>query len=130
MKPNAIPDLDALRQALDEEKMLRDATSQEFDNGEQHGPMRAAHDAEYAEVLRLVGQLAAKVAAGLVVCVCLFGCVGAGGIYRSHANAPHDGAQWHSCADGMECREGWACVRDGCEICGDPPSRCSEGIDG
>lgn len=56
------------------------------------------------------------------------------GIYRSHANPPHDGEQWHSCADGTECLEGYACVREGngyrCTWCGhDPNSRCALGVD-
>ena len=54
-------------------------------------------------------------------------------IHLSHATAPHDGQEWHSCADGTECAEGYACTSLGCEWCGadyDPiETRCTNGND-
>jgi hypothetical protein len=63
----------------------------------------------------------------------LAGCGGVTPLYVSHATAPHDGQEWHSCAPvagvSVECPEGYACVKDGCEWCGPGETRCTGGVD-
>jgi hypothetical protein len=56
------------------------------------------------------------------------------GWHVSHAVQVGDGREWHSCASGGTCPEGWACVRGGqCEWCDDDDgvrTRCTGGADG
>lgn len=43
-----------------------------------------------------------------------------------------DGTEYHICEGGGSCQEGYACVKDGCEWCGDGDgvaTRCTEGSD-
>ena len=81
----------------------------------------------------------------VVVCAMVWGLLGACAPvkpshgpqgYISHVVAGPKNAKgddlWHSCAGGGSCREGWACVKDGCEWCGDGAgvqTRCSNGND-
>jgi len=58
-----------------------------------------------------------------------------------HASTPVGGIEMHTCSrrlgdttlPGRTCEEGYACVRDGCEWCGDTAdgarTRCTEGDD-
>ena len=57
------------------------------------------------------------------------------GWHVSHAVASPfgDGKEYHSCADGSICQEGYACTKDGCEWCGSDDgvaTRCTEANDG
>jgi len=83
---------------------------------------------------RVGGTVTARlVAAGLVAVVAASTAGGCTPFYGGHASAPHDGYEWHTCEDGSECREGYACTRHGCEWCGDDDgvrTRCTEGMDG
>lgn len=52
--------------------------------------------------------------------------------YISHGTSIHNGNEYHSCKGGGECMEGYACVKDGCEWCGDEDgvaTRCTNGND-
>jgi hypothetical protein len=53
----------------------------------------------------------------------------------SHATGRHtrSGREMHTCFDGSECEEGYACTRFGCEFCGDDDgveTRCTDYEDG
>lgn len=53
--------------------------------------------------------------------------------FVSRAAPSFDGKEWHTCYGGGMCMEGWACVKDGCEWCGDDHAvggtRCTAGND-
>lgn len=57
---NIVNELDALRNAVAAEKMLRDATQTEFNQGVQNGPMRQAHDQSILNVLAAAQALLAQ----------------------------------------------------------------------
>jgi hypothetical protein len=70
--------------------------------------------------------------ARVVALLLLAGCVpltSLPGATPSHAVGGSDGNEWHSCAGGGACQEGWACVVDGCEWCGPGATRCTSGTD-
>lgn len=48
---NVVDQLDRLKNALDAEAALRQATSLEWARGVQNGPMRVAHDAQILECI-------------------------------------------------------------------------------
>lgn len=52
--------------------------------------------------------------------------------YVGHVTGGPGATGWHTCKGGGACREGWACVKDGCEWCGDADgvgTRCTNGND-
>lgn len=69
---------------------------------------------------------------GVVLALCVIvGCAPLRPFYLGHGTS-HDGRQWHTCANGIECLEGYACTKDGCEWCGDDDgieTRCTNALD-
>lgn len=59
---NIVIEMDALRMALNTECALRAETQKEFDNGEQHGVFRSAHDQCILTVLSAAQALVNKAA--------------------------------------------------------------------
>jgi hypothetical protein len=57
---NLVNEIEVLKNALGLEENLRQATSTEFANGEQHGPMRQAHDAAIEQVVNAARRLVEK----------------------------------------------------------------------
>lgn len=62
------------------------------------------------------------------------GCAPLQPFYFGHGTS-HDGVEYHTCrtaTDHWECREGYACSKDGCEWCGDEDgvdTRCTNALD-
>jgi len=70
--------------------------------------------------------------ATLAISIALLGtaCGPTTALYIGHITDVRDGREWHSCAGGGECEMGWACVKDGCEWCGnDRDTRCTSSLD-
>lgn len=71
----------------------------------------------------------------IALAFCLVACTPLHNTPPSHAVGGNDGDEWHSCPNGTACREGYACVKDGCEWCGDDSridqqlTRCTLGND-
>jgi hypothetical protein len=61
---NIVDCMDALSKALEIEKTLRDAAITERANGDDAGPMRAAHDASVSRVIALAKVLVEKASNG------------------------------------------------------------------
>jgi hypothetical protein len=61
---NVVTEIEILKNAIELEGQLRHATETEFANGEQHGPMRVAHDSSIESVVAAARALVEKFDSG------------------------------------------------------------------